>query len=76
MAKDDGQREDKPKPVKRPAKPRAVWLVPNGIAWTGDDGEIRHKAGAKLAAGDIPDDLALEYAGRGDIIKLTPSEGN
>lgn len=76
---DDPKKADepnpKPKPVKRPAKPRAEWRVPRGIAWLGEDGvTIRALAGAELEPGVIPDDLIDEYAGRGDIIKIDTNE--
>lgn len=78
---DDSKRDDepnpKPKPVKRPAKPRADWIVPRGVAWLDDSGElVRHGAMTELAAGDIPAELVDDYADRGDIIRLTRTGSN
>ena len=78
---DDPKRTDddnpKPKPVKRPSKPRAEWVVTRGIAWTGSDGElVRHRAMTELAADVIPAELVDDYADRGDIIRLTRTGSN
>lgn len=73
MGKNDDE-NPKPKPVKRPAKPKAKWLVPRGIAWLEDGETIRLRAGAKVADGVIPDELVADYAGRGDIVNINTAE--
>lgn len=64
----------KPKPVKRPAKPKAKWLVPRGIAWQDGKVQVRVEAGATLEAGILPAKLETEYADRGDIVSIDTAE--